>query len=147
MLTDVEFLSKSQAEQLVVGSDVLFVSIRAPGERVSLKPGHRDVITLEFDDWDPQRDGMGARRIVTPFSNVLAKKLKTWLGAYANAPERYRVLVHCQAGMSRSAAVAWWVHVTHGAILKTTTTTAYMNRFVLKILNSAIAAPDFPSDT
>ena len=45
MLTEVEFLSKSQAEQLVVGSDVLFVSSR-PCKTTATQTGRGNSLNL-----------------------------------------------------------------------------------------------------
>ncbi len=139
MLGEVEFMSQHQAERIDGCSDVLFISIRSPGQRVALKLGHADVLPLEFDDWDPQRDGMGASRIVTAFSDEMAAQLERWLSHYESQSMQYRVLVHCHAGVSRSAAIAWWIHKTYCTNLKTALMPQYMNRYVLKILNPSLA--------
>lgn len=144
MLKSIQFLSLRQAEKLAGRPDVIVVSVRDRHQRPNLCGGFGDVLPLSFDDYDEQRDGLDA--LQEPFSTSQAETLKRWLVPYVGAREAFTLVVHCHAGISRSAAIAWWAHQTYGAELATRFPAGYLNRHVLRILDPAMAPPPLPAD-
>ena len=110
----------------------------------NLRGGSRDVLRLCFDDYDRERDGIDALK--DSFTPEQAETLKSWLEPYLRANTDFTLLVHCHAGISRSAAVAWWAHKTHGLELKTDFPAWYLNRNVLRTLDPDIDPPLKPDD-
>jgi len=144
MLKCVHFIPLSQAEKLEGRPDVIVVSIHDRHFLPQLRSGFRDVLRLHFDDYDQQRDGLDALQdAITPEQ---AETLKSWLEPYLRANAEFTLLVHCYAGISRSAAVAWWAHKAYGLELKTAFPAWYLNRQVLRTLDPNIEAPTKPDD-
>ena len=144
MIKDIHFTSRYQAERVEGRLDTIVVSIHDRHSKPNLRSGFRDVLRLAFDDYDRERDGMDA--LMGAFSAEQAETLKSWLEPYLRANTTYTLLVHCHAGISRSAAVAYWAHKTHGLELKTDYPTFYLNRHVLRTLDPSIEPPPKPED-
>lgn len=144
MLKQVHFISQRQAEKLEGRPDVVVVSIHTRQYPTKLHSGFRDVLHLSFDDYDPQRDGMDA--LQEKFRPEHAISLKSWLEPYLHPTPNLHLVVHCYAGISRSAAVAWWAHKAHGPDLETTYPAWYLNRHVLRTLDPHIDPPERPVD-
>lgn len=144
MLKNVRFISQHHAERLDGRPDVIVVSIHDRHARPNLRSGFRDVLRLCFDDYDRERDGVDA--LQEAFSPEHAEALKSWLEPYLRARMGFTLLVHCHAGVSRSAAVAWWAHKAHGLEIRTDFPVWYLNRHVLRIMDPAIAPPLKPDD-
>jgi predicted esterase len=144
MIKDIHFTSQYHAERIDGLPGVIVVSIHDRHCQPKLRSGFRDVLRLAFDDYDPERDGMDA--LMDTFSAEQAETLKSWLEPYLRANTTYTLLIHCYAGISRSAAVAYWAHKTHGLELKTDYPTFYLNRHVLRTLDPEIKAPPKSDD-
>lgn len=144
MLKRVHFIPLAQAEKLTGRPDVIVISIHDRHFLPNLRSGFRDVLRLHFDDYDQERDGMDA--LQDSFTPEQADTLKWWLEPYLRANTEFTLLVHCYAGISRSAAIAWWAHKAHGLELMTDYPAWYLNRHVLRILDPGIAPPTKPDD-
>ncbi len=144
MLKHVHFVPLRQAEKLEGRHDVIVISIHDCHFLPNLRSGFRDVLQLNFDDYDHDRDGMDALK--ESFTPEQAELVKSWLEPYLRANTEFTLLVHCYAGISRSAAIAWWAHKAHGLELKTEYPAWYLNRHVLRTLDTDIAPPLKPSD-
>lgn len=144
MLKRVHFIPLSQAEKLEGRPDVIVISIHDRHYLPNLRSGFRDVLRLHFDDYDRERDGIDA--LQDSFTPEQAETLKSWLEPYLRANTDFTLLVHCHAGISRSAAVAWWAHKAHGLELKTDFPAWYLNRHVLRTLDPDIAPPPKPDE-
>lgn len=142
MLTAVYFLSVYQAQKIAGRSDTVVVSIRDRHFTPKLQTGFRDVLPLFFDDHDDARDGVDEQ--ACRFGIEHAQTLRTWLGLHVASPEPLLFMVHCHAGISRSAAIAWWVHREFGVPLRTTFPAYFLNRHVLKVLNPTLDLPNMP---
>jgi predicted protein tyrosine phosphatase/predicted esterase len=144
MILEVHFASRYQAERVEGRLDTIVVSIHDRHSKANLRSGFRDVLYLAFDDYDRDRDGTDA--LMEPFTAEQADTLKHWLETYLRAGTHYKLLIHCNAGISRSAAVAYWAQRTFDLDLKTDYPTYYLNRHVLRTLDPKIEPPPIPAD-
>jgi predicted protein tyrosine phosphatase len=93
------FISRAAAEDLAPNGGWALISVSAADEGpASLKPGWSPLLRLEFADADP---GCGVGGI---FDLAQAKQVVDFIEAAAAAG--LNLLVHCYAGISRSAAIA-----------------------------------------
>lgn len=142
MLVATYFLSVYQVQKLAGRSEAIVVSVRDRHYTPKLQAGFRDVLLLYFDDHDDARDGPDAT--ADPFSTEHAQKLRTWLAPYIASNEKFVLLCHCRAGLSRSASLSFWANQELGVPLRTTFPTYYLNRHVLTVLNPSISPPVVP---
>lgn len=91
----VQFMSKQLVELIIVPSYV--ISIGDPKESINFPVEHISVLRLEFDDIQEHLHGYKL------FSIIQAKQIIDWI---KTVPVGSNVIVHCHAGISRSAAVA-----------------------------------------
>ncbi len=137
VLESVEFMSREKAVKLPGKNNVAFISIHSSkGVPAGLKPGWGGVIHLAFDDVVPGLDPrtglvtLGGANIV-PFNESHAKKLLEFVDGLHECINH--VYVHCDAGISRSAAVARFLSVRHACPL--IGDDRYANSHVLSVLN------------
>lgn len=97
------FTGRSQAEALYGRSHWAVISITQPGEKVDLRSGWHSVLRLHFHDIDQPEDPY------TLFDESHAKQIIDFVSAVNDSGQVEGILVHCQAGISRSAAVARWI--------------------------------------
>lgn len=89
------------AKEFIPTSDTIVISIRSPGgEPVTIHQDVHDILRLYFADSVPKLNRTGL------FSAVHAKEIITFLNKYHEIEKPFHLLVHCEAGISRSAAVA-----------------------------------------
>lgn len=104
-------LSRERAEAYTPDPGEVCISITSPGAKVAtLHPGWADVLRLEFADdcWcDAPTRRVGMTR-------DHARRAVTFFGRHLDAP---RIVVHCEAGVSRSVsmadALAWCFQCRH----------------------------------
>lgn len=100
MVTRVEFMSMAKAEALEGAADWAVISITEPGKRLAdLQPGWHKVLRLQFHDVDSD-DALGYKL----FSKEDAQAVLSFVEETASKVDG--ILVHCFAGVSRSAAIA-----------------------------------------
>ena len=120
----VTVLDLEEAARLPADPDTAVVSVTDPGVQAPLADGFARVLRLAFHDVDddmldtPGGGGPLAGSGVRPFSEQQARRLVGWTDALAGAAGRFRLAVHCHAGISRSSAIAWFLHQRHGADLR-----------------------------
>lgn len=106
------------------------ISIMPPGERASITG---DYLPLNFDDTETPCAGL------VMFDVAMALRIIAVSGTYLD--DDGSLLVHCEAGMSRSAAVAMWLRDRHGYDLwlhpDGVGTLAHYNRHVYRTLDAA----------
>ena len=106
------------------------ISITQPGlDEARLQDGFRDVLRLSFHDVGHR----GAGRL-RGFGREDATRIIEWLGKLHDEPSTVEVLVHCEAGRSRSAAVALFIEHAFGAYLHDRDAAFDANLFVLQVL-------------
>lgn len=126
MLKEVHFMGVREAGQLELRTDTVIISILDQFEECN-RPNHlhqfRDHLILYFvdtfekpgePDWPDQMSEEEHKTICkydedkAPELND-AQRMVEFINRYHVAPEEVRLVVHCQGGVSRSAAVAKWV--------------------------------------
>ena len=114
------FISKKKAEAFSDTKDSekrILISITTPG--VARSTGYctpaklhidawRDILRLEFHDVEPELDGYD----YVIFNDEDAKKIFEFLKKHET--EIDEVVVHCEAGISRSAAVSKFISIIYG---------------------------------
>ena len=132
-MSTVTFLSAVGASKVGEPSNV--ISIGSKGDWYAFACEHKRVLRLEFDDVE----GFVGSDGFSVFSHVEARKIHAFVAECAGEP----ILVHCQAGMSRSAAVAKFLSDKRGYTLDLSPPcfgiVNYYNRHVYGTLNLADA--------
>ncbi|QHE83388.1 dual specificity protein phosphatase family protein [Hydrogenophaga sp. BPS33] len=130
MLKDVRFMGVKEASKLVPSSDTVIISILNQFEECN-RPEHlhqfRDHLILYFVDtfenpgepaW-PDQMSEEEHKAICKYDEekapelIDAQRIVEFVSTHHEAPEEMRLVVHCQSGISRSAAVAKWVGEFH----------------------------------
>ena len=134
----VQFFSRQVIEGMPHGDPrTALISITDPGDPARLPEGWAAVLRLEFDDITPPFpvlicDG-NQHRDLAPFDASMATQVLEFVGAVL--PDVNRIIVHCNAGISRSAAVARFLADDYGYRLHDKA--EWANRHVLSVLYKA----------
>ncbi len=134
----VQFFPRQVIEGMPHGDPrTVLISITDPGDPARLPDGWAGVLRLEFDDIAPPfpvliRDGNKHRDLV-PFDEPMATQVLEFVGGVSQ--DVNRVIVHCNAGISRSAAVARFLADYYGYYLHDKG--EWANRHVLSVLYKA----------
>lgn len=107
VLKKVIFVSRNSAENTVGWNDWAMISINEPFSAIGeakLIPGWFDTHRTLFHDVDPSI-GCGEPHVL--MDNKQAKEIVDFV--HSVAPHVDGIVVHCKAGISRSAAVAKWI--------------------------------------
>lgn len=92
-------LSRERAEAYKPDPGEVCISISSPGGKVAaLHPGWTDVLRLQFADdcWSDNRSGYG-------ITEAQADRAVVFFARWRSAP---RIVIHCEAGVSRSVSMA-----------------------------------------
>ncbi len=104
MIDSIEFVSVDEAEIFVPDRPSVAISILSPGRAPArLDPGFVAVLREAFLDSLPADR---ASPESGQFSPEHAQRIVAFIRAWHDREEHYRLLIHCEAGISRSAAVA-----------------------------------------
>ncbi|WP_137921456.1 dual specificity protein phosphatase family protein [Hydrogenophaga sp. 2FB] len=125
MLKEVLFMGVREAMKLEPRQDTVIISILDQFEECN-RPDHlhkfRDHLILNFvdtferpgdPDW-PDQMSEEEHKVICKYDEDKApelsdaKRIVEFIDKYRDAPEEVRLIVHCQGGVSRSAAVAKW---------------------------------------
>ncbi len=102
MLKSVVFMGRIEAEHEPARHDWVVISLSEWGaEPAKLRDGWRDVLRQEFHDIDEPQEPYDL------FTPDQAREINRFVDAHAGNSRG--ILVHCRAGISRSAAVAKWI--------------------------------------
>jgi predicted protein tyrosine phosphatase len=132
-ISRIRYTSRKQAEQLRGSPFEAVVSITDPTTpEAVLDPLFRRVLRLSFFD------AMPADPFIPPpsgmFDHAMAGQISTFIGELHAAPYETALLVHCEWGISRSAAVALFAEAMTGAPLEAREFTCDANQWVLEQL-------------
>ena len=128
MIQGVTFTAREIAEDMIPDPDVGVISITDPGPRqAALREGWGAVLRLSFHDLDRQWQNY------VLMSSAQARELLTWLED--NEDKLNGIVVHCEAGISRSAAVAKYLCERYGLPVDEADT-RFHNKHVYRVLRS-----------
>jgi predicted protein tyrosine phosphatase len=134
MIRSVDFISKIEAEALAgapLQSDVAMISIATPGARPP-KLGHfLERLSLEFDDVEDYQEQW------VEFGDEHAKAILEFVARIHSQEKAWRLVVHCKAGISRSAAVAIYVAEATGCQFLRRKEAGEANLRILRVLSEA----------
>lgn len=93
---------KAFGPQLIEDPDIVVVSIRDPGAPAILPDGPR-VLNLVFEDMTPAEEGSENHDL---FDVEKSRAIVEFLYPFATSEHEYTLIAQCNAGISRSGAVA-----------------------------------------
>lgn len=114
-LESVEFISRIKAEARTPQSNVAVISIIELGDDpAELKDGWHAIYRARFDDLNPvKREPFEPPHDhEDPVDDARAKSIVEFVDGIASEVDS--IVVHCRAGISRSAAVAKWIATAYG---------------------------------
>lgn len=112
----VRFTSRKLAESLAGNPYMAVISITDPTTpEARLDPLFRHVLRLSFFDALPADEFMPP--LPGLFDMVMARRIDAFIAELQAAPFEMSVMVHCEYGVSRSAAVALFIEALTGAPL------------------------------
>ncbi|MDR0777437.1 MAG: hypothetical protein LBE81_12495 [Azonexus sp.] len=110
------YTSRQLAESLAGNAYMAVISITDPGTPPArLDPMFRHVLRLSFFDAEPADEYLPL--LPGLFDLHMARAIDTFIGKLQMAPFEMSVMVHCEYGISRSAAVALFIEALTGAPL------------------------------
>ena len=108
-INNVHFVSREHAESLAGSPSTAVISITDPGTPdANLCAEFKDVLRLSFYDAVPAEEFLPAP-MPGLFDHVMARQIGNFVDDLCDAPSDISVMVHCEYGVSRSAAVALFV--------------------------------------
>lgn len=136
----IKFVPRDKAAEYTPEPNSLLISIYSLAEDQMIpQPGWKDVLFLRFHDTDGQHSGLEV------FSEDQAHKIIEFVTSNDTPVE---LVVHCQAGVSRSAAVAIFLSEVHGVPCYKEDrevnwkTWPHYNKLVYRTLNNALNMKD-----
>jgi predicted protein tyrosine phosphatase len=132
-ITQVHFASRELAESLAGNPYMAVISITDPGTpEARLNPAFRHVLRLSFFDAVPADEYLPAPAGL--FDLAMARRIDHFVRELHDAPFEISMMVHCEFGVSRSAAVALFVEACSGAPLTAREFTYEANDWVINRL-------------
>ena len=129
-ISKIQYTSRKLAEQLRGSPYMAVISITDPTTpEARLDPLFRHVLRLSFYDAVPADEFMPACPGL--FDHHMAAQISTFIGELHAAPFDISLMVHCEYGVSRSAAVALFAEALTGAPLEAREFTYEANQWVL----------------
>ncbi len=134
-IIDIQYTSRKLAEQLRGSPYMAVISITDPTTpEAKLDPLFRHVLRLSFFDAVPADEFMPS--LPGLFDRSMARQISSFLTELQAAPFDISLMVHCEYGVSRSAAVALFAEALTGAPLEAREFTYEANQWVLDQLLS-----------
>jgi hypothetical protein len=107
MIRSVDFISRLKAESLPARNDLAVISITEPEADPAVLACHEDrILRLVFHDIDP---GAETATCWTLFYPSHADQVIRFVRQIHADPQEFDLVIHCRAGISRSAALALFV--------------------------------------
>ncbi|HLO61876.1 MAG TPA: hypothetical protein VK165_02815 [Azonexus sp.] len=135
-VSKVQYTSRKLAEQLRGSPYMAVISITDPTTpEARLDPLFRHVLRLSFFDAVPADEYMPA--LPGLFDRHMAAQIRTFVEELHAAPFEISLMVHCEYGVSRSAAVALFAEALTGAPLDAREFTYEANQWVIDLLEAS----------
>ena len=139
-ITSVSFFSAAQTSRILPEENWGVISINNPGKDANpLKDGWSSTLRLWFHDIDESSIAakLAGYEAMTPMQ---AQMVVDWVRKVEGS--LYTIIVHCEMGVSRSAAIALWIAERHGLVDEYFSRKAALyNRYVYSLLNTAAHGP------
>lgn len=134
-IRQVRYASRELAESLAGNPYMAVISITDPGTpEARLDPLFRHVLRLSFFDAVPADEYLPAP-LPGMFDYPMARRVADFVAELHAAPFDIEMMVHCEYGVSRSAAVALFVEACTGAPLAAREFTYEANQWVVDLLS------------
>jgi predicted protein tyrosine phosphatase len=141
-ISEVYFVSREAAENLLFHPDAAVISITDPGKRVAaLAAWFRKVLRLSFYDAVPGDDFIPVP-VPGCFDRQMAQKIVDFIDELHGTSMALKLVVHCEQGISRSAAVALFAAAYSGAQLKNRAGAHGANPWVIEQLSRLVPQID-----
>lgn len=135
-ISQIHFASREHAESLIGNPLMAVISITDPGTPAArLDPMFNHVLRLAFYDAVPADEYLPAP-MPGLFNHLMARQISDFVKELQAAPFPMSVMVHCEYGVSRSAAVALFVEAYSGAPLHAREFTFEANQWVIDRLSA-----------
>lgn len=141
-LKNVVFMAREEAEAKYGRSFWSVISISSTNP-AALQHGWHSVLRLQFDDIDVADPEFQADKSCVMFNEDHAKQIIEFVTAAKASGQVEGIMVHCLAGISRSAAVAKWIAEQHG--LPFSDSYSLYNRHIYRVLRCTQNKLDFGS--
>lgn len=137
-VSEINFVSRETAEAQLFAPDTAVISITDPGRRPAALAAHfSPVLRMSFFDAIP-----GDEFIPMAFSGCfdakMAKQIVAFVERLHSTPALYKVIVHCEQGVSRSAAVALFVEAYTRISIVDRWRAVRANPWVVDVLSSVV---------
>jgi predicted protein tyrosine phosphatase len=117
-IRQVSYTSRQHAESLAGNPGTAVISITDPGQtEAQLSSQFKDVLRVAFYDAEPADEYLPAP-IPGMFDQMMARAIGSFAEKLQNAPGDTAIIVHCEHGISRSAAVALFIEALSTAPLR-----------------------------
>ena len=141
-IRQVSFTSREHAESLLASPHVAVISITDPGTpEASLDPDFAALLRLSFYDAMPADEYLPAP-LPGLFNHLMARQIDNFVHELHVQPDPISLIVHCEYGVSRSAAVALFVADYAGAPLVARAFACDANHWVVHLLS--LLHPELP---
>lgn len=135
-ITHVYYTSRKKAEKLPGDPGMAVISITDPGTlEANLAPSFKQVLRLSFLDAVPA-DEFVPNPYPGMFDYRFAQRISDFVEELHRDTQPYKIMVHCEYGVSRSAAVALFVEAYSRAPLEAREYTYAANPWVIQQLES-----------
>jgi predicted protein tyrosine phosphatase len=130
-IRQISYTSRQHAESLTGNPGTAVISITDPGQAdAKLSPQFQNVLRLSFYDAEPADEYLPAP-IPGMFDQMMAREIGSFAERLQKAADDTAIIVHCEHGVSRSAAVALFIEALSEAPLKAKEFTYDANPWVI----------------
>ena len=130
-IRQVSYTSRQHAESLPGNPATAVISITDPGQtEAQLSSRFKDVLRVSFYDAEPADEYLPAP-VPGMFDQMIAREIGSFAEKLQNAPDDTLIIVHCEHGISRSAAIALFIEALSAAPLKAKEFTYDANPWVI----------------
>lgn len=137
MIESVDFWPRHQAEAARFSARQAVISVTDPGQAPAMLAGAVDVLRLSFYDLPAPVAGDARVYPENLFGEKHAQALRQFVDHLHGLAEQRMLVVHCEAGVSRSAAVALCVAALTGCAFPNRARAAYANTHVVQVCAEA----------
>lgn len=139
MIKSVRFLSRQYTESMPLTEDFIVISITDPKQALAKISNPSDILRVQF--LDITEDLLEPAWENSLFTSEIAKDIASFILNKHKEDKSYHLIVHCEAGVSRSAAVALAAYTMVGCDFPNREEAVIPNQLVLKIMSEEIQLP------